>query len=279
MASDETEEGTEPMDPVSAAGAMRLASQVGAPSGRLLERLLGPSVDVASEVMANRLSARLRGNTNRVVEIATSKPGFDQDGQVPPRVAFELLEQSGFADDEMMAEYLAGLLAASRTPDGRDDRAVVWSAMLSGMSAVQIRAHFLFYRVWSSALTDSDQNLWMPGERNRARLVIDMAHFVELLGGSDDDAAEVLSHALPGLVRLSLIEQPAWGSKDYLKLPKCPYDSSVIVTATPVGMELFGWAAGLAGMTPASFIDYKPVWADELPALTIFTVTDLSEFL
>lgn len=144
----------EPVDPVSIASAAGQVVDDVAPivapvaamvlSRRGVARLLGPSVDVVAQALARQTEASLR-NVGRVAEGAVAKSRSTGPGSVSPRAAVPLIEAACYADDEVVAEYLSGVLAASRSSDGRDDRAVGWTAMISRLSAAQLRLHFLIY--------------------------------------------------------------------------------------------------------------------------------------
>ena len=45
-------------------------------------------------------------------------------------------------DDEVCAEYFGGILAASRTEDGKDDSAIQFVDCIKAMSAKQLHLHY-----------------------------------------------------------------------------------------------------------------------------------------
>jgi len=88
-----------------------------------------------------------------------------------------------------MAEYLGGVLAASRSRGGRDDRAIAWSNLVTSLSSVQVRAHFLLYREWAALLrgrsrVDTDTRSVIPN------LVVDTGSSWGVMAGRGADAAE-----------------------------------------------------------------------------------------
>ncbi|PPF88642.1 hypothetical protein C5C03_06485 [Clavibacter michiganensis] len=109
----------------------------------MLSRLLGPTFDVMGGQMEQWY---LRKNVERVAKRAAKKADTDADGSIPPRVAAEVFEKAQWADDDFLAEYLSGVLATARTPDGDDDRGVSWTALVGRMSADQLRLHYVLYR-------------------------------------------------------------------------------------------------------------------------------------
>ncbi len=92
----------------------------------LLKSILGPPAREFGDALGRTVAYRTR-NFGRIVEKANARlQRKSVDGTVNIRVAYALLEEGSLCDDELMAEYLGGLLAASKSPGGRDDRAITW---------------------------------------------------------------------------------------------------------------------------------------------------------
>jgi hypothetical protein len=216
-------------------------------------RVIGPSLDKIGEMVASYTEFRLE-NVQRIADNAARKGG-DRDGSVPPRVAARLLDEGSYCDDELMAEYFGGLLAAARTPDGRDDRAAMWTAQIAAMSAVEIRAHYLFYREWAALLADRiDLALMLAFEDRRtvARMYLPMSEFISCLGTGDDMGQ--FSHAITDLVRLGLLgTHYAYGENEEAGIGGSPFPATIMVHPSAAGIELYGWAQGLPGLVPALF--------------------------
>lgn len=266
------------MDPVSFAAA-RAAKSVRGDSGKLMSRLLGPACDVIGEWLADKASYRLN-NVHRIVGSAAGKTNLEIHGEVPPRVAHRILQEGSFSDDQLMAEYLGGVLAASRTPSGRDDRGVAWNDIVSSMSSLEVRAHFILYRAWDDALHGrADVNLWKQEDRRSARLFADEIEFQQRLLATSDGVpvSDALSHALLGLERRGLLDSAAWGTRDYVRYQN--HDFAYVITAelTLAGIELYGWALGLPGLTADGFTVHGRPWTDEsLPRLVGFSLPGVS---
>lgn len=263
------------MDPLMT-GAGAAARAVGGESGKLLSRVLGPSADVIGEWLRGKTEYRLN-NIDRIVRKAHQKAEVGDRGEVPPRVAHQILNDGSFCDDELMAEYLGGVLAGSKTPSGRDDRGVAWSDFVNGMSTLEVRAHFLLYRAWDEVLSNpTELDLWTAVDRSKARIFVDEIEFQQVLTSeSDVEASEALSHALNGLSRRGLIEYPGWGSRDWVAIKSHNFDYVVTGVPTLAGLELYGWALGLAGLTPTHLRQERThTWAD--PALPRLTSVQLS---
>ena len=62
---------------------------------------------------------------DRLLAAATRKIENIDDGRVPNlRVARDVLWNGAVSDDEVCAEYFGGILASSRTDDGKDDSCI-----------------------------------------------------------------------------------------------------------------------------------------------------------
>lgn len=96
----------------------------GLPSAAPLARVLGPSADAVGQALRRYTEYQLR-NVRRIVESADAKSSSLDEGAIAnARVAHVVLADGPYCDDELTAHYLGGLLAGSRSPQGRDDRAV-----------------------------------------------------------------------------------------------------------------------------------------------------------
>jgi hypothetical protein len=222
----------------------------------LIRRILGPAADELGEAL-RRYTAYRVGNVDRILKVAERKTRGDTGGGiVHPRVAHEILDDGSYCDDELMAEYYGGILAAGRTHSGRDDRAITWSGLISSMSSIQIRAHYLLYREWAARLHGiADLNLGDGNQRSKTRMDIELSEFVAALAGDSGlQAEELLSDAIIGLVRIGLLDNIyAFGPRSPEVAVDSPYENVLRVVSSPAGLELYGWAQGLAGVTAASF--------------------------
>lgn len=84
-----------------------------------LSRLVGPAADEVAEAFRRVTSYRLR-NVGRIKDNAEAKLGKDLDspGSVPSRLGFQLLNEGSYSDDEIVVEYLGGVLASSSESRG-----------------------------------------------------------------------------------------------------------------------------------------------------------------
>lgn len=250
------------LDPVSGAAlgaAGKAADSVAGEVGGLLARVFGPAADEMGEAFGRYTSYRV-GNATKIVEAASRKNGpKNEGGQVPPRLAHSLLDAGSYCDDEVMVDYLGGVLAGGRTPSGRDDRAVSWSNLITQLSAAQLRTHYLLYTAWIDFLREHpDVNPATDGYDGL--LYLDTVELVELLGDTGEGASHgsLLSHAVGGLGRTDLISPLTWGfgppemaakntNREQSHLENL-WDSNHLLWCVPSmsGFELWAWAHGLS---------------------------------
>lgn len=247
------------MDPIVSAALAKGAGKAADEGATLMSRVLGPSADEIGQALARYTSFRLE-NVGRITEKARAKSRADDTtGHISPRVAHKVLEDGSFCDGELMAEYFGGLLAASRTFDGRDDRAVSWTALVAQMSSLQVRAHFLLYREWVTRLSDSPNlQLHSVTGRTRATMYAELNEFggalVPDFGRSEK--ASALYHAIEGNARLGLIGDFWYGTADRPEGHDAPWSEVLKVRPTASGFELFGWAQGVPDVRPDEVVQH-----------------------
>lgn len=261
-------------DPISVGTALVKAASTAASSEpkkdteKLIARLLGPAIDEFAAALARSVAYRTR-NFGRIAEKASTKAGDDGHGIVHPRVAYSVLEDGSLCDDELMVEYLGGVLAGSRSPDGLDDRAITWCRCVSSMSWLQVKAHFLLYREWSAHLYGrTDVELGM--NREQAMMHVELAEFASaLVADADIPALDAAHHAIIGLVHLGLISDDfVIGDPIYLPARyhcRPPFEQLLITSPSMRGIELYGWAQGLPGLTADKFPTEAKVFATDPP--------------
>jgi hypothetical protein len=236
----------------------------------LLAGVLGSTAGAVGAALPSYTEYRLR-NVERIAECADAKSGpLDKGAIVNLRVAHVVLEDGSYCDDELMASYLGGLLAGSRTLQGRDDRAVAWSRVVTGLSSLQIRAHYLLYREWAARLRIIGvYELGVDAGRVQATMEVSSAEFVKLLvEGSEVGDNDALSHSIGGLARGGLLDSTFRYTETLVR-----------VMPSIAGLELYGWAQGLPGLPPRGFAsNAQPFDLEEpIPRLSAVAFPQLPE--
>ena len=75
------------------------------------------------------------------------------------RVARDVFWNGAFTDDEICAEYFGGILAASRSEDGKDDSAIEFVSVIRSMSSQQLRLHYFIYSGLNQILSRSNEQV------------------------------------------------------------------------------------------------------------------------
>jgi hypothetical protein len=239
----------------------------------LLIRVLGPAADAIDEALGRYTPYRVR-NVGGIIERADAKSRDSVESRkvVNPRVAHVLLEDGSYCDDDLTLDYLGGVLAGSRTPHGQDDRAVAWSHVVTSLSTLEVRAHYLLYREWAARLQGlAELNLGISADRYRATMDVDLSEFLPLLvQGIEVPVQDALGHAIPGLIRVGLLENEYYiGPRENTGEPDARFEHLLRVMPSVIGLELYGWAQGLPGLSPGDFPAKALAFdlAEEIPRL------------
>jgi hypothetical protein len=240
----------------SATGAAAAAAKV-AHVGPLLERVLGPTADYLGGELQSWVERRLT-NVERIAEVAERRLGdrINEQSSIHPRLIREILEDASYFEDEVAVEYFGGVLASSRTGISRDDRGVVFARLVERLSAYQLRAHFLFYRLFKD-LMNGRLNTIIGGYAHNLKIFIPSQEFFEAMEFSPDEDHDILtSHIIFGLDREDLIgSEIRWGKKEYIQQDfEKASGEGLLVTPSPWGVELFLWAHGLGDVKVADFL-------------------------
>lgn len=232
----------------------------------LVKRMFEPGAKEFGDAFARTVAFRTR-NFGRIKEKADRKARANgRTGVIHPRVVAFMIEEGSLCDDELMGDYLGGVLAGSISPDGRDDRAITWSRIIGGLSSFQVRAHYLLYREWAARLHEAapDLDCSYKGKMALAEIFLDLEEFgTALMQDCDENLEVILRHSLFGLTRAGLIND-SWfyGARSRQSVIYHDFETFLEVTPTGRGMELYGWATGWPDLLPKNFAskahEYEP---------------------
>lgn len=117
-------------------------------------KLLGKTI----EVIGNDLSKLYEIGKNKIVEKALKKTkDIDKEGLTNLRVTRDIFWSGAFSDEEICAEYFGGVLASSRTEDGKDDSGVFFLDIIKSLSAEQLKMHYMIYRTLNKMWVADEQ--------------------------------------------------------------------------------------------------------------------------
>jgi len=247
----------------------KFADSAAAETGGLLRRILGPSADVIGQDWADRLR---RKNMERLLAKTEKHAGSDSDpGWAQPRVAAAVFEAAQYADEEIVTDYLSGVLASARKPDGGNDDALPWSNLISRLSALQLRAHYLIYLNLRQVVKASNEKTRLYEFESR-EVAFPMEDFLEALGlDRDGSDFQRLADALQGMKKEDLMADFSYGGRDFFSkhagnldkkfkfLPRrrlnTPFDDQIHITFSPFGVQFFLWGLGLGMAHDTVYLD------------------------
>ncbi len=269
----------------------------------ILAKLLGPTADyIGGEIKG--LVEKCNINIEDIFAKAYRKLGsrLEQPGTVSPRVLKNIFDEGKYCEDDLSKEYFAGVLAASRTEDSKDDRGVTNAKLVSNLSSYQIRTHYIFYTLLRRAFLPHG-SIVSP-DTNRKTMIIYIPSEIyysgmgSLLMASDDgEKVSVLAHSMNGLRRNDLIEDEyvygerecfltrklRSGSKDFRLNKRVLREYGISFQPTHSGMELYLWAHGFGDRDHFQFLDVSlaldPIGAVQLPNNAELLYEGIIEFL
>jgi len=231
----------------------------------MIGKMLGPTAEYIGDGVRS-WSERRTQNVQRVFEKASRRLGdeIDRPGAVPPRVLKAVLDEAQVADDELIAEYLGGVLASSRTESGRDDRAASAARLVAGLSTYAIRTHYLFYASARRHFVGTDSKRLRVGDSGETRVYLTTMAYMTAMEFSDSEQRDyfgILSDTLLSLDRHNLLASWVSGDPEHLRsavLNKAFPENGLTFEVTQQGVSLFCIASGVGGNDPfASFVDAK----------------------
>lgn len=121
-----------------------------------VKKLLGP---VLSEI-GDDLQRLYAAGRDIILAAAINKIDDIDDGKAPNlRVTRDVLWNGAFSEDKVCAEYFGGVLASSRTADGKDDSAIQFVNVIKSLSAKQLRLHYVAYYALNQLLVQEDRQI------------------------------------------------------------------------------------------------------------------------
>ena len=214
-----------------------------------IQKLLGPTADYLGQGLRDFTQKRME-TIGRVFQSAEAKLGerLETPGEVPPKVLKAVLDEGSFSNDDLAIEYLGGILASSRTEQGRDDRGARIAKELDALSTYQLRTHYLIYGTIRSLFADSGFPINMEG-RPKMQIFIPYSGYLSAMEFSEKELLQLgsmMSHTFFGLHRDNLLEGHwQYGDKENLvKLFAGATEGGIICQPSALGAELFLWAFG-----------------------------------
>ena len=130
--------------------------EIALPGEWAVRKLLGP---VLSEI-GDDIKRLYAAGRDRILATAINKIDDIDDGKAPNlRVTRDVLWNGAFSQDKICAEYFGGVLASSRTDDGKDDSSIQFVDVIKSLSAKQLRLHYVAYYALNKLLVQEERDI------------------------------------------------------------------------------------------------------------------------
>ena len=218
---------------------------------KMLNDIAGPTAKVTGTVLAEWAELRLRnwlGITSAAAELVEDHES--DSGEVHPQVLNRILGDGTWVDDDVTQRYLGGVLAASRTDDGREVRGGYYANLLSFMTPDQVRLHHVVY---SALANDPPQMEYADKSSIRhAGILFRVADLAGYFPGEHETLPiHVLSEAAAGLARDELTNGQLIGDpSDLEKLGITVGEPSALFYPSVMGILLYLWGCGIRTGNP-----------------------------
>lgn len=124
----------------------------------IANKLLGKTAETISEDLANIYKV----GRDKIVSVAVRKTSNMGDGKIANlRVARDVFFNGSFTDEAICAEYFGGILASSRSIDGKDDIGVFYTDIIKSLSSSQLKLHYIIYHTLNK--------LWLEMSEDKIR--------------------------------------------------------------------------------------------------------------
>ncbi len=121
-----------------------------------LHKIFGPALTEIGEDFKKLYAV----GRDKIIAAACKKIEDPDDGKKANlRVMRDVLWSGAFTEDEVCAEYFGGVLAASRSDDGKGDDAIQFVDVIKSLSAKQLQLHYTIYNSLNKAFVAEDQRV------------------------------------------------------------------------------------------------------------------------
>lgn len=121
-----------------------------------IEKVLNPVLGSIGEDI-NSLYAISKKGASKIILKAYNKIFSKNDGKkVNLRVARDVFWNGSFSDESICAEYFGGILASSRSEDGKDDNGIHYTDVIKSLSSKQLQLHYIIYNSLNKLLSKEE---------------------------------------------------------------------------------------------------------------------------
>lgn len=276
---------TDPLSAITSAAAIgsksdEISKAAATTGAALWLKVLGPPAEAIGTHLRSRIEHWSEDAlARRVLERAAQKVDQDVPGTVPPRMAADIFEKAQWADDEFVAEYLSGVLATARTPEGKDDRGVSWTALVGRLASSQLRLHYMLYATARSLMLG--QQISNLQDLTKFEIYVPIEALYEEIG---PETINSFNEGIMNLQREGLVGTQLEVFADltnWTRSKRVSAGPSMIYTLSSAGIMLFFRGGGSGSTTvghftsPALDLNFDPMSALPTPVPGAALVADL----
>lgn len=120
------------------------------------KKLLGKTMDIVNEDISKLYVA----GRDKIIEKAVQKVNNINDGkQANLRVTRDVFWNGSFTDEAICAEYFGGILASSRSDDGKDDNGIHYTDVIKSLSSKQLMLHYIIYNSLNRLFVNKEKKI------------------------------------------------------------------------------------------------------------------------
>jgi hypothetical protein len=123
------------------------------------DRVFGPTSDYLGNKILGVVQRRIE-NVNAIVE------KIDQPGSIHPRMLERLINSGSYIEDDLTQQYFAGVMATSRTKDGKDDRGLYFLDLIGKLSHKDLKIHYILYSLLRKKHLGTSTSIFVVEDRH-----------------------------------------------------------------------------------------------------------------
>ena len=182
------------MEPITTGGMMATGAWIG-------KKLFGPTLEAIGEDLKKLYE---KGRDKIIANAIKKTKNIDSKGQTNLRVTRDVFWNGSFTDESICAEYFGGILAASRSEDGKDDSGVFYVDIIKSLSSNHLKMHYIIYRTLNKTFIANEKKaeLYQGQGIEEDRLILPM-FYIRIKQSKNEDIGAILH----GLAAKNLISR------------------------------------------------------------------------
>lgn len=158
------------------------------------------------------------------------------NGVANNRVMIEALRSGSFIDSDIGVEYFGGILASSKSIEGKDDSAIYYLDIIKSMSSNQLYLHYVIYRTLNKLLINDfskiNLNVGLSSDLQKEKIFFSTLELNNILNIN-------METDLEALFRKGLLSEYKTDLHKIDQIKQTPYS---MVSPTTLGIQLFSVA-------------------------------------